>query len=116
MGKKMLDLDEAAKVLSVSKEALRRRAQRGSIEAKKDKAGRWQVAVDESKLHKGQDTDQDTSGRQALIEQLRSENEFLKKQLYEQNVILLNLTENIKLLEAPKQRLSLWQRLFGGQQ
>ncbi len=117
MTKRTVSLDEAAEVLGLSKDAVRKRIQRGSLEARKNEAGRWQVLLDEEawdnvqdKQDKAWDNVQDTTI--ALLEQLRSENAFLRQELYRKDHIILNLTEGIKLLEAPKQP-SLWQRLFG---
>jgi hypothetical protein len=109
--KKTVGIDEASFALGISKEALRKRIARGSVKAVKDQAGRWKVEVDDT----GQDNRQ--AGRvdnsRALIEQLRSENEFLRQELYRKDHIILNLTEGIKLLEEPKKRgPSLWERMF----
>ena len=112
MTKRTVGLDEAAGILGISKEALRKRVKRGSIEAVKDQAGRWQVKVDEKKGRTGgQDTGGDAS--RTLIDQLRSENEFLRQQLHQQSVIIYNLSESVKRLEAPK-RDPWWKRFFKG--
>jgi hypothetical protein len=110
MTKKTLDLDAAAQALGISKEALRKRIKRGSIEAKKNKAGRWQVIIDDSIKDKGQDGAQDASS--PLIEQLKSENAFLRQQLHQQSIIIYNLSESVKLLEGPKDRRPFWKRIF----
>ncbi len=111
MAKKTVSIDEASYMLGLSKEAIRKRIGRGSLPATKDEFGRWQVEVEDTNKDGSPPGRQDVS--RALIEQLQKENDFLKKQLYEQNVIMLRLAENVKLLEAPKQqRQSLWARLF----
>jgi len=105
MTKKTVGIDEAAGILGLSKEALRKRIKRGSIEAVKDQAGRWQVTVEAT----GQATSPDAS--RTLIDQLRSENEFLRQQLHQQSIIIYNLSESVNLLEAPARR-PWWRRIF----
>jgi excisionase family DNA binding protein len=116
MTKRTVTVDEAAGILGISKEALRKRIKRGSIRAIKDRAGRWQVEVDETGRTSGQDRGQDVSS--PLIKQLKSENEFLRQQLHQQSIIIYNLSESIKLLEAPKEEekagRSWLQKLFKG--
>jgi hypothetical protein len=110
MTKKTHDLDAAARILGISKEALRKRLRRGTIEAKKDKAGRWQVVLDEGAGDKGQDGGGDVSGQ--LVQQLKSENDFLRQQLHQQSIIIYNLSEGIKLLEAPKSKRPWYKNIF----
>ena len=45
--KRTVDLDTASTLLNIKKAALRKRIQRGSIEAVKDRAGKWQVVIDD---------------------------------------------------------------------
>ncbi len=109
MTKQTVGLDAAARMMGISKEALRKRIKRGTVQARKDAAGRWQVTVD-------QDTGRDTGGDAGgpLIDQLKSENEFLRQQLHQQSIIIYNLSETVKLLEAPAEgKKSWWKRLFG---
>ncbi len=110
MTKKTYDLDGAARALGISKEALRKRLRRGSIEATKDKAGRWQVFLEEEPGEEGQDNGGDVSGQ--LVQQLKSENDFLRQQLHQQSIIIYNLSEGIKLLEAPKNKRPWYKRIF----
>jgi hypothetical protein len=113
MTKRTYDLDTAADILNTSKEALRKRIQRGNIEARKDDRGHWQVIIDDLVKEARQDKGQDMSG--PLIEQLKTENEFLRQQLHQQNVIIFNLSEGIKLLEPPKHDRQPWyQKMFSG--
>ena len=113
---KTVGIDDAAQILGISKEALRKRVLRGSIDAKKDSSGRWQITLNDT----GQDTGQDKPGHgnQALIEQLQRENERLWNELQRKDVIIMNLTESVKLLGPGTKKPNLLQRIFnrGGDQ
>jgi len=109
MAGKWYDLDTASDILGISSDAVRKRIERGTLEGTKE-SGRWEVFIEDKRP-------EDLRQLSELVQQLKEENEYLKKQLdrkdnqiHEQNVIVLNLTEGIKLLEAPKP--SLWERLF----
>ncbi len=109
------DVQTAARILGISEDAVRKRIKRGSITAEKDKLGRWYVFIEDNPEDiSGQE--QDNSGQ--LIEQLRSENDFLRQQLQQKDIILYNLTEGIKLLKAPQEEEEQaparpwWRRLF----
>jgi predicted RNase H-like nuclease (RuvC/YqgF family) len=109
-------IDEASGIMGISKEALRKRILRGSIDAKKDDAGYWRITLNDT----GQDTGQDKQGHdaRALIEQLQRENENLWQELYRKDTIIMNLTESVKLLGPGTKKPSLLQRVFnrGGDQ
>lgn len=110
------DLDAAAAVLGISKEALRKRIKRGSIEATKDNAGRWQVYIEDTRPDAGEDTRPDNV-QDAVLDAYRTtldaQNrhiEFLQKELerrgdeiYRKDRIILDLTQKIPQLEAPKE-------------
>lgn len=78
MTKRIVYLDEAADILGLSKDALRKRVKRGSIKATKDAAGRWQVIIE--------DSDQAAGGghvqaiKDAYIQELRERINELKEQ------------------------------------
>ncbi len=131
MTKRTLDLDAAAQALGISKEALRKRIKRGSIEAVKDQAGRWKVEIEEpgpdAKADNVQDAGGDAGGPvvQALkehIETLKQENErqqrtidALQKNQEQVNYILALKEQKILELEAPKEDRRPWyKKLFGG--
>ncbi len=101
MAGKWHDLDKAADMIGISSDAVRKRITRGTLEGKKE-SGRWKVFIEDNRP--------DETGQ--LVKQLQSENEFLRQQLHQQSVIIFNLSEGIKLLEAPKQPPGLWQRIF----
>jgi len=112
--KKVVSIGEASKLLRVSKEAIRKRIARGSIEAEKDDNGHWQVTVYDIGQDTGRDTGQGVGGdTRALIEHLQRENEQLWQELYRKDTIIMNLSENVKLLSAPPKRQTFLQRLFG---
>ncbi len=74
-----LDVGQAAAILGISAEAVRKRLKRGSLQGSKDSAGRWRVRLDKA-LHGGQDaawTAPDTE----LIRQLKAEVTFLRSEL-----------------------------------
>jgi hypothetical protein len=110
MAVKTVGIDEASQILGISKEALRKRINRGSIDARKDKDGRWLVTVNDT----GQDRGQDTAGTDnQLIEQLLRENDRLWQELSRKDAIIMNLTESVKLLGPGRQdNRNIFQRLF----
>ena len=132
MTMRTLDLDAAARALGISKEALRKRIKRGSIEAVKDQAGRWQVEIEEpgpdTRADNVQDAEGDAGGPvvQVLkehIDTLKQENErqqrtidALQKNQEQINYILALKEQKILELEAPKDqendRRSWLQRIF----
>jgi hypothetical protein len=107
---KKVGIDEASQVLGISKEALRKRILRGSIDAKKDRDGRWIVTVNDT----GQDRCKDTAGiSNQLLEHLQRENDRLWQELSRKDMIIMNLTESVKLLGPGKQdNRNILQRLF----
>jgi len=118
MTKRKVGLDEASRLLGISKEALRKRATRGTIAAEKDAHGRWLFTINPDK---GQDTGED------ILDHLRDRIAFLERQLENRDEeirrrdhILLNLSNKIPQLEAPKKdpdqgdfhRVPWWRRWF----
>ena len=106
---KKVDLDTAAEYYGISRDAMRKRIKRGKVDAVKE-SGHYYVFIPDSKA--------ENSGQQAdnpgqLIDQLKSENEFLRQQIHQQSIIIYNLSESVKLLEAPK-RDPWWKRFFKG--
>jgi hypothetical protein len=110
MAVKTVGIDEASQILGLSKEALRKRINRGSIDAKKDKDGRWLVTVNDT----GTDRVKDTAGTDnLLLEHLQRENERLWQELSRKDAIIMNLTESVKLLGPGRQdKQTFFQRLF----
>ena len=136
MTERTLEIGEAARILGISTEAVRKRIKRGSLKAQKNGDGQWLVILDESRVaaghpHNGGDGVQDAAGvatalnlvrSSAAIEEtlrdevdvLRDEVSFLREEISRLDTIIMSLTQNVKLLEAPRQaqpRMSWWHRL-----
>lgn len=108
MTKRIVYLDEAADILGLSKDALRKRVKRGSIKATKDEAGRWQVIIEDSDQdgdHRRDQAEKDVIYKllQEQIEQLKGERDFYKH-------LLISREQRILQLEAGKKerRLPSW--------
>jgi hypothetical protein len=80
-----VDLTTAAARLGLSVETLRKRLQRGTIAGFKAPNGTWRVVLDKQQDSPGQPPghvqDKPDRARDDLVDQLRSENEFLRSQL-----------------------------------
>jgi hypothetical protein len=137
MAERTLEIGEAARILGISTEAVRKRIKRGSLKAQKNGDGQWLVILDEARLAaaargNGEDSVQaDAAGvtttlnlvrSSAAIEEtlrdevdvLRDEVSFLREEISRLDTIIMSLTQNVKLLEAPRQaqpRMSWWHRL-----
>ena len=102
-------IDEAARVLKISKEAVRKRIKRGSLKGYKDEAGRWIIDLPDTDRTSGQDTRQDegqAAGGDAsakLVQVLQDEILFLRQELSRKDQILYMMAEKLPQLEAPKQ-------------
>jgi len=93
------DLREAAELLGLSTEAVRKRASRGSIRSERHD-GRVVVWVDEDRTGAGHDD--------GLVDELRRQNDYLRSQLdirtdelREHRRLLAGLIERVPELEAP---------------
>ena len=103
-----LTVAEAARVLGISQDAVRKRIARGTIPHDRDESGRVHVYLSPSEtVHK---TDQDTTRhaasktvQDAYIRSLEDQIAFLRRELERKDTILLNLTERIPQLEAPSE-------------
>ena len=137
MTERTIEIGEAARILGISTEAVRKRIKRGSLKAQKNGDGQWLVILDESRLaagHRdsgGDGVQADAAGvattlnlvrSSAAIEEalrdevdvLRDEVSFLREEISRLDTIIMSLTQNVKLLEAPRQaqpRMSWWHRL-----
>lgn len=137
MTERTLEIGDAARILGISTEAVRKRIKRGSLKAQKNGDGQWLVILDESRLAAGH-RDNGGDGVQAdaasvaatmnlvrssaAIEEalrdevdiLRDEIAFLRDEVSRLEAIIVSLTQNIKLLEAPRHaqpHMSWWHRL-----
>src|SRR5215208_649088 len=88
-------LREAADILGLSKEAVRKRVIRGTLRSDTGGDGRRYVYLDaggdEPPTHEGD----------ALISEMRSRIQFLEDELQRKDAILLNMTEAMKALNPP---------------
>jgi excisionase family DNA binding protein len=100
-------VDEAARYLGLSVDAVRKRVQRGHIAYEKDLAGRVRIILDDSETL--QDESPDTPGQRAeLVEELRDRIRYLERQVEEErgarfraDQLLARLMERIPELEPP---------------
>jgi excisionase family DNA binding protein len=104
-----LTVDEAARHLGLTVDAVRKRIQRGQIPHERDAAGRVRIILDEGETL--QDEGQDITGPgPALVEELRDRIAFLEGQLQgreeeirRRDAILMNMTEAMKALGPPRE-------------
>ena len=102
-----MTVDEAARHLGLTVDAVRKRVQRGQIAYEKDEAGRVRIVLDEGETL--QDERPDTTGRDAeLLEELRRTNELLREvistrdeEIRRRDTIIMNMTEAMKALNPP---------------
>jgi len=119
MTKRTVNLDTAATILDIKKDTLRKRLQRGTIEAVKDRSGKWQVVIDDE-MNQGRDSEQDKRDNKRdsvqdnqdspLIEHLRSEIDYLRQENYRKDSIIIELTKRVPLIEGPRERKVPWYR------
>ena len=99
MPRRRVDLKEAAEALGTSVDAVRKRVQRGTLEAEKA----------DGKVYVWLDTDLDLptgtliEAKDDTIAELRDRVEFMQRELERKDAILLNMTEAIKALSPPAQ-------------
>jgi|SRR5215204_3184743 len=97
-----LSLREAAEVLGISEDGVRKRVKRGSIPHEREEDGKLYVYLDVSETEP--DMSGDTSGDApvwTLVDQLRSENEYLREESRRKDHIIAGLVERVPALEAP---------------
>jgi hypothetical protein len=104
-------VDEAARHLGLTVDAVRRRVQREQIAYEKDEAGRVRIILDESETL--QDIGPDNTGPETvphedLVEELRRTNELLREvittrdeEIRRRDTIVMNMTEAMKALNPP---------------
>ncbi len=135
-----VSIGEAANILRISTEAVRKRIKRGSLRAHKDNDGQWLVDLDEKAMAEaaheratggfypggnGADNSlpdilrpssrlEETLGDEVAF--LREEIGFLRQEIARLDTIIVTLTENTKMLEssrtaAERPGMSWWHRL-----
>ncbi len=99
-----MSLKDAAEVLGISEDGVRKRVKRGSIPHNRDEDGKLYVYLDASK------TEADASGDASadapvweLVDQLRSENEYLREESRRKDHIIAGLVERVPAIEAPSE-------------
>lgn len=103
MSSRRLDVRSAAQTLGLSVDAVRMRVRRGSISSEKDEEGHVWVWVDTDESSPNNDeTETSQSTSRELIEQLRSENSYLRGQLDQEREAN---RENRRLLAAAMERI-----------
>ena len=137
-----LSLKEAAAVLGISEDGVRKRVKRGSIPYDRNEDGKLYVYLDTSETEPDMsgDASGDTSGDppylEALVDQLRSENAYLREEGRRKDAIIMTLAQRVPELEATaeprespetasdapervegrgeEESRSWWRRIFGG--
>ena len=108
-----MTVDEAARNLGLTVDAVRKRVQRGQIAYEKDQAGRVRIILDKSETL--QDESPDTTGQGAeLVEELRDRVHYLERVLEDErearteerrrhDTLMAQLMHRIPELEAPSE-------------
>ena len=104
-----VSVDEAARALGLTVDAVRKRVQRGTIEHEKDGAGRVRIILDSpDNTSTVQDESPETTGHTLIaakdetIEELRDRVRALEEANRENRRVILALTSRIPQLEAPR--------------
>jgi len=108
---KTLTVKQAADRLGISKDAVRKRLERGTLAGEKDKSGRWQVFLSSHK------SDQSEFVSRELYEQVKNERDYLRQELERKDHILMSLTKRIPELETiehkkTRERIPWYKKLF----
>jgi hypothetical protein len=93
-----LSVAAAASRLGVTPDAVRQRIRRGTIEYDKTDDGRYYVYLTPQDGHR--DGVQDPLAN-ALVDRLKDENAFLRRELERKDALLLNMTEVMKAINPP---------------
>ncbi len=117
-GKTGYTVAEAAEALGITRDAVRKRISRGTMEAEKGEDGSWIVFLDDGAQGKTDGQDNDDSHYWELINDQRQEIERLRQELQQKDEWISKLIERIppQLPEPaaePQDRRPWWQRLFG---
>jgi hypothetical protein len=110
-------VDEAARHLGLTVDAVRKRVQRGQIVYEKDEAGRVRIILDESETLQDKSPDnagQDIGAQGELVEELRDRVRYLERVLGEErearteerrrhDTLMAQLMQRIPELEAPSE-------------
>src|SRR5829696_7431458 len=107
-----LTVDEAARHLGLTVDAVRKRVQRGQLAHEKDTAGRVRIILDESETLQDEGPDnagQATGAAGELADELRDRVHYLERQVEEErearrraDTLLAQLMQRIPALETPR--------------
>jgi hypothetical protein len=106
VGRRRVDLREAAEVLGSTTEAVRKRAKRRTLASETGEDGKLYVWVDDQvDSHDGRVDDRvdapDDDRREELIERMASEIDWLRREVERKDTMLMSLMQRIPELEAP---------------
>ena len=124
-----MTIQDASKVLGITVDAIRKRIQRKTIKARKNKQGRWIVAIDltevedeykdDNKKTTSEDNDSLVQSMKEQIESLNKQTEYLQQQIEilqqaneRKDSIIMSLTNKIPVLQAPRERTSIFKKVF----
>lgn len=106
--KQPVTLDEASRIMGLSKEALRKRIARKTIQATKDAAGRWRVVIPKGAKTNapdaGQDGPADVPPSSGQVQSLQDEIKFLREELSRKDMLLMNMMQRLPALPPPQDR------------
>ncbi len=94
-----IKVEDAAKLLGLSENAIRKRIERGSLKSEKVGDTRYVILSDTDMPRR--DTDMLGLESSALISEMRSRIEFLEDELRRKDTILMSLVHRVPELEAP---------------
>ena len=94
MARQRLDVNQAAEVLGISTDAVRKRARRGSLDSEKTEDGALYIWLDGG-------TPSGSTPTQAHLDSLEEQIAFLRRELERKDAILLSMTEAMKALNPP---------------
>ena len=99
---------EAATLLGISEGAVRKRVDRGTLQHDKGPDGKVYVYLPGGVLYGEPDGDDASTPHESnsLISEMRSRIDFLEEEMRRKDAILMNMTEAMKALTAPKEASS----------
>jgi excisionase family DNA binding protein len=80
-GTRRVTVEEAARLLGIKEESVRKRVNRGKLRADKDEEGRLQVYLDSTQTVRDEYADQSVTGRDLLYQQMQSRITYLEAQV-----------------------------------
>ncbi len=99
MARQRLDVNQAAEVLGLSTDAVRKRARRGTLDSEKTEDGSLYVWLDNGTPN---GTPNGSTPTQAHLDSLQEQIEFLRRELERKDHLLAAALERIPAIEAPQ--------------